>query len=689
MDSCPLNKTDFTAAATRLNCSVDKHGRNQYTCVPKFDLTAIVEFCCNSTVEMYPKGHCLWAVGNGHLNSINCSQFTEGCPKDHYRGNELYRFPACSQINTEQRCFYADPSCPNETRTFTTEDGNISPTTLINALNTTTNISSTLTTPREQGFVDVGVIIGSVLSVVIVLGILLAVVIWRCRRRIYSSLPAVIVCRWRQKRKRRRRYSSVPVKEIELDERRSIGEDQELPEYSRDPTLPEWKSDCITHRLGEYNIWRTPISDQFSSLSNDEVYVLFCFLCSDFGTPDFTDTDWLDILNEILEMDYEDSVTSEEAQRILDGLKSRGFLWNRDGVDITEYVKDETMYRVTEPSVERFIKLSGNISVTLPTVYSLSSYTTAVRYLRLERYTRKSREKCVISNYPPCDTLLIHRLQMNVLTHVTMEDTGICNEVSRYLNIPLNKVRMSEGERGAFLEDLQKIGECVQYRGGSQGSVQHVKWLWRYDVKARPDIVRSCIGLHPHWDIYIINNTAYRKHSQYHDCPPAERCLLYCLLMVDDYTAKVKDESHIKMYNVIRERCFTELPVCKEITAANNHGGIIHVENDVIKFKSDDILHDVMYAFVTECLVEESDLKFFLTTASHRVISEYCRLWDYERSEGERCLYIPDRPDEMYDLFIYGMQLDILIHSAMSDRGIHHRISKRCKYLSQNTLKFY
>ena len=47
-----------------------------------------------------------------------------------------------------------------------------------------------------------------------------------------------------------------------------------------------------------------------------------------------------------------DSVTSEEAQRTLDGLKSHGFLWDQDGVHLSENVKDETVYRVTERNTE-------------------------------------------------------------------------------------------------------------------------------------------------------------------------------------------------------------------------------------------------------------------------------------------------------------------------------------------------
>ncbi|XP_062578471.1 uncharacterized protein LOC134240393 [Saccostrea cucullata] len=86
-----------------------------------------------------------------------------------------------------------------------------------------------------------------------------------------------------------------------------------------------------------------------------------------------------------------------------------------------------------------------------------------------------------------------------------------------------------------------------------------------------------------------------------------------------------------------------------------------------------------MYAFVTECLVQGSDLKFFMTTASRDVISEYCRSWGYERSEGERCLYIPERPDGMYDLFIEKLQLDIIIHCTMSDKNIHNQIKSYLK----------
>ncbi|XP_062568058.1 probable serine/threonine-protein kinase pats1 isoform X1 [Saccostrea cucullata] len=104
--------------------------------------------------------------------------------------------------------------------------------------------------------------------------------------------------------------------------------------------------------------------------------------------------------------------------------------------------------------------------------------------------------------------------------------------------------------------------------------------------------------------------------------------------------------------------------------------GIIHKLDNKITFASDSIRHDVMYAFVTECLLDNSDLEFFLTTASRDVISEYCRSWEYERREGERCLFVPNIPENMYDLFIDKLQLDIITHCTVSDQNIHGRINK-------------
>ncbi|XP_061195146.1 uncharacterized protein LOC133203371 [Saccostrea echinata] len=415
--------------------------------------------------------------------------------------------------------------------------------------------------------------------------------------------------------------------------------------------------------MGDYSVWKTKISDQFSTLTDDELFVLFCFLCSDSGPPDFTDTEWLDLLNKIRLRVYgkENPVTSEKAQQTLDRLKSRDYLW--EDVDmITEDTKDETMYRI------------ASIYSVIPFYYS--SYDTASVYLRSERYNRKPGEKCV-SGGGYCDYLLIERLQMNILTHVTMEDTTIYDKIHQILNVSNQKLNDSEDKREEFLMDLRREGEAVHYRGRTQDSVDHVTWLWRDWLFSRPDIVRSCIGLHPHWDIYIIDKKAYRKTSTFHNYSEVDRSLLYSLLLCDKYTDIVNGEVFKSILVKIRENYFQKLSPSDAVKVKHLQHVMKETQNGSVTFVSDDIRHDVMYAFVTECLVEDSDLESFMTTASRDVISDYCRSWDYERSEGERCLYVPKSPAKMYDLFIDKLQLDIITHCTVCDWGIHESISKR------------
>ncbi|XP_056015748.1 uncharacterized protein LOC125673557 isoform X1 [Ostrea edulis] len=656
VESCPGNSTGFAEASSRLNCSRDQYGNDQYICVPNVNKTALVEFCYGGIMGIRQRGNCL-EVSERELFKRNCTGFVDGCPETHIRIGTIYKYPACLRINTDYKCYLADPSCPNKTREFTTEDTWGSPTTSFGTTfsNTTETYDST-TLPTNA--VPVGAIVGVLLAFHVIIGIVIGFVVWK-RRKKWKRTGTIIVILCINKRKKWMRTGTIIVMIF-----------NKTTEVTVSCFVLEWKKRKLERKmkiLGDCSDWKTKISDQFSSLSDDEECVLFCFLCPDSGTPDFTDADCLDILNVIrYDVYYKDRVTSEEAQRTLDGLNSRGFLWDQDGVDITEDAKDETMYRVTERRIERVIVRS----VSLLPVYQFSSYTTAVRYLRSQRYTRKSGEKCVISVGPNCDPLLIRRLQMNILTHVTMEDTRFCDEVSQTLCIPQGIFKQSTEDRKEFLNNLTQTGEYVQHRD----SVQPVKWIWR---NHRPGIARSCIGLHPHCDIYIINNTPYRKHSKYHDYSTDDRITLYCLLLADGYMLNVKENSYQSNFNKIKERYFGENTTPDHEIREPLPDGIIKTPDDVITFVSDDIRHDVMYAFVTECLVEDSDLKFFLTTASRDVISEYCRSWGYERSETGRCLYIPERPLEMYELFIDKLQLDILPHRTVSDKGIHYSISAR------------
>ncbi|XP_062586165.1 uncharacterized protein LOC134247788 [Saccostrea cucullata] len=115
MDSCPGNKTEYTTSVTRLGCGVDENGRSQYFCVPNHQRSSLVEFCYNSTVPFYEKGNCIEVYESGNLDQTSCLNFTDGCPDDHFFLSDLYKFPACLGVNLQERCFFADPACPNIT----------------------------------------------------------------------------------------------------------------------------------------------------------------------------------------------------------------------------------------------------------------------------------------------------------------------------------------------------------------------------------------------------------------------------------------------------------------------------------------------------------------------------------------------------------------------------------------------
>ncbi|XP_061195954.1 uncharacterized protein LOC133204228 [Saccostrea echinata] len=167
------------------------------------------------------------------------------------------------------------------------------------------------------------------------------------------------------------------------------------------------------------------------------------------------------------------------------------------------------------------------------------------------------------------------------------------------------------------------------------------------------------------------------KHCKCHEHEETVRSLLYCLLFADDYVLDVKKDSCKNLLMKIRNRYFVDAAASDDTDMKNLPDDYVEMHDGLLSFTCKEIRHDVMYAFITECLVEDSDLEFFLTTASRCVISEYCRSWKYKKREDERCLYIPNRPQKMYDLFIDKMEMDIIKHCTVSDRSIHSRIKER------------
>ncbi|XP_061176092.1 putative ankyrin repeat protein RBE_0220 [Saccostrea echinata] len=118
VSSCPRNRKSWLDSSIRLNCPYDEKNRTLYQCTPNADKSTLVEFCFRGRIGRYPKDSCLYAFSEstnfgGYINSENCLSFSYGCPNETYLNNEIYKYPACLEINSEERCFLADPACPN------------------------------------------------------------------------------------------------------------------------------------------------------------------------------------------------------------------------------------------------------------------------------------------------------------------------------------------------------------------------------------------------------------------------------------------------------------------------------------------------------------------------------------------------------------------------------------------------
>ncbi|XP_062612645.1 uncharacterized protein LOC134274379 [Saccostrea cucullata] len=156
--SCPVNLTGQNEAASRLKCGVDKFGNSQYLCVPNFKKTAIVEYCYKGIVGLQMPGSCLVVNDEGIVDDVSCRSFTEGCTATHFKSSDLYKYPACHQINRKEQCFCADPKCPKiDTEMTTRKSAFVASNATMNNSATTLAFSNT-TEITETGQIPAGAV---------------------------------------------------------------------------------------------------------------------------------------------------------------------------------------------------------------------------------------------------------------------------------------------------------------------------------------------------------------------------------------------------------------------------------------------------------------------------------------------------------------------------------------------------
>lgn len=110
---CPMTSKEFEIAAKRMNCT----GHSRYLCAPDKYLSNLIEFCTDTRRSLFKEGNCLRLEGTGGLNHYRCvDNFTTGCPTKPYYDEEIYKYPACLEINVDDKCFVAEKHCPERNK---------------------------------------------------------------------------------------------------------------------------------------------------------------------------------------------------------------------------------------------------------------------------------------------------------------------------------------------------------------------------------------------------------------------------------------------------------------------------------------------------------------------------------------------------------------------------------------------
>ncbi|XP_078326477.1 uncharacterized protein LOC111124123 isoform X3 [Crassostrea virginica] len=106
------------------------------------------------------------------LNHYNCGMFKEGCPNTVYYSDEMYKYPACFEIEPTDHCYKAEVSCLPTTRVLT----HIYDTTLSTLQNETSHPPSAHT--HNGGAILFGIFL------IIQIGLIIAIVAWKKKQRL-------------------------------------------------------------------------------------------------------------------------------------------------------------------------------------------------------------------------------------------------------------------------------------------------------------------------------------------------------------------------------------------------------------------------------------------------------------------------------------------------------------------------
>ncbi|XP_061182286.1 uncharacterized protein LOC133190612 [Saccostrea echinata] len=173
--NCPQNDTEWKKASRRLNCTDDDaKSVNRYHCLPNSELSTLLEFCYSQTRTLVEEGNCMQLVSSIHiLNNYRCDQFDTGCPDIPYFSDKTYNYLECVEIDPENHCYLAEPSCKTTTSKYSSRY------TISSSYEETSSKSSTAKKEDEEE--KVSIIAPIILTILLLIAIFVGIFCWKLR----------------------------------------------------------------------------------------------------------------------------------------------------------------------------------------------------------------------------------------------------------------------------------------------------------------------------------------------------------------------------------------------------------------------------------------------------------------------------------------------------------------------------
>ncbi|XP_062590495.1 uncharacterized protein LOC134252075 [Saccostrea cucullata] len=606
VDSCPGNKTEFTDSATRLGCGVDVYGRSQYVCVPNHQRSSLVEFCYKSTTGLFERGNCIEVYESGNLDQTSCLHFTDGCPENHFFPSDLYKFPACQRVNLQEQCFFADPACPNIT---------------------TTLMDIQLPELSGDGTTPIGTIVGSLAALLFILLVLITVILWmrnRFLRAVYEGRSTAISLI-----DENRHYDITTCESPLLAANKGIIEVRETvvnedPEEREGFVLETGDNDYTSEVVNQWmkKQWEeinTLSEDPSTVLTNNQRVVLYTlFLCCNvYGEIPKNSTDDNDVsmgdinvsktLEELKDMEL---IRSDSNQLIISHEKQ--------SLIMKSYIDDCLLSDIDK---DFYLQVTSNFSVI---VYE-------EEFIFNRHVSRGLQSNCPIT-------------LMRLLVEIQAEKIYDIRMKSGPNILPPNM------EMGGI---SRKLRDFVLRWCRLKNIVDPIAWA---DNLPDEGIKRFYYGS----TICPLNDTVIEGLYQ----NPLKSSILCTILTAEDYkiSADAIKEKNTDVVKAFPSLYHTELDLFLETIEEmekRDQSLSVEVENNVIGFKSEEVRHQVMCYFVTNCLITDEDFVKYINLSSVDSLLEYVRTWWYVKGENERCLFLPNK---MEAAFIKALGLDAIRH---------------------------